>query len=169
MKKPMDLSDPASSWAIEFGKKEKKVSLFLEGSPIAMMRHRMATTDKKGRKLNFPHLYNKQDGLVKSVRNDIYFTMLRTGAPGVRFLGAVRIRFVFVFNVPKSWPGKKKETALSKPYPVTVKPDLDNLEKFYMDVFTGLFYGDDKQVAGLESQKIYGRTAGTSITLEEWA
>jgi crossover junction endodeoxyribonuclease RusA len=48
-----------------------------------------------------------------------------------------------------------------------VRPDLDNLIKFILDVANGVLYEDDKQVAKITAEKTYDQKARTEITIME--
>lgn len=67
--------------------------------------------------------------------------------------------------LPKSWSQKRKNELLDKP--VTTKPDLDNYLKFYLDVLNGIAYQDDKQVAEVFCQKLYGKEACVKVHITE--
>lgn len=67
--------------------------------------------------------------------------------------------------LPNSWSQKRKNELLDKP--VTTKPDLDNYLKFYLDVLNGIAYKDDKQVAEVFCQKLYGKEACVKVQISE--
>lgn len=48
-----------------------------------------------------------------------------------------------------------------------VRPDLDNLVKFVLDVANGVLYEDDKQVAKITAEKTYDIESRTEITITE--
>jgi Holliday junction resolvase RusA-like endonuclease len=49
----------------------------------------------------------------------------------------------------------------------SVKPDLDNMIKFYADVCNGIVYEDDAQLAKITAEKIYSKEPRTEITITE--
>ena len=56
----------------------------------------------------------------------------------------------------------------------SVRPDIDNLVKFYMDLFNKGFYIDDSQICGLATIKVYSDDweynndhPRTEVTIEE--
>lgn len=65
---------------------------------------------------------------------------------------------------PQSWSQKRLKSAEGQ-Y-VTTKPDIDNIEKFYLDVLNGIAYSDDKLIASLWCEKVYSDTPGVWIDLE---
>ena len=61
---------------------------------------------------------------------------------------------------------KKVDAMLSGITKHTKKPDLDNIQKFYMDVFNGLVWLDDSQVWKAEVEKGYTQDPQTIIRVE---
>lgn len=60
-----------------------------------------------------------------------------------------------VFQVPKSFTKSKQQLVTTGKITPTVKPDLDNLSKCFMDSLNGEAYNDDKQVVKLLVKKRY--------------
>ena len=68
------------------------------------------------------------------------------------------------FEIPKSWPKKKKELAqrnLIHPK----KPDIDNVIKIIMDGMNGHIYEDDSQVYIVKGTKQYSDVPGVTVFL----
>ena len=65
--------------------------------------------------------------------------------------------------IPKSLSEAKKNAKLWGLIKHTAKPDLDNLEKFYLDCLTGIIFSDDSQVVQLSSKKLYSNHPRTEI------
>lgn len=75
--------------------------------------------------------------------------------------GPVRLKLMFWFRRPKAHFNSKGEKKDSAPVWSVGKPDLDNLAKAVMDALTNAgVWLDDKQVASLEIEKLYGPTTG---------
>ena len=64
-----------------------------------------------------------------------------------------------------SWSKKRKYENEGKPS--TVKPDVDNIEKLYLDALNGVAYDDDNQVTALIVQKRYDWTDSVTVIIEE--
>lgn len=47
------------------------------------------------------------------------------------------------------------------------KPDLDNLLKFYLDLFTNVVYKDDNQICSLSAIKVFAPQGETKITVSD--
>lgn len=77
------------------------------------------------------------------------------------FKGPLHLELTFYMQMPKS---EKKREKLAARYH-TIKPDIDNLEKFVLDIANGVLYGDDCIVASLTSRKIYDVNPRTVIEI----
>jgi len=81
--------------------------------------------------------------------------------------GALKVSIEAVYEIPKSYTKKKRESLYGKPK--ITKPDADNVAKFYLDVMSGLVYDDDNVVAELSVRKRYiqdGESAFVRIIIE---
>lgn len=65
------------------------------------------------------------------------------------------VQMTFYIKVPESWPESRRNEALWGIEPCICKPDLDNMEKFYLDCCSNSLFPDDKQVFLLTSTKKY--------------
>lgn len=105
--------------------------------------------------------YDKQSKEKEMVR-----WQLRSHFDRDPFPGPVRVCFKFKMPIPKSASRKMREQMLLNNVKHMKRPDLDNLEKFYMDCMTGIVYRDDCQVWGQgESHKVYSEQPGVIITV----
>lgn len=71
--------------------------------------------------------------------------------------GIIDVEFTFKFPMPKYIKENRLKLYLAENQILlpSIKPDLDNLEKFYLDCMNGIVYHDDKQVTSLKSKKVY--------------
>lgn len=81
------------------------------------------------------------------------------------FKGPLQIDIVFFFKVPPSFSEKKKLERYGKPH--MVKPDLDNLIKFILDIANDILYDDDCTVSSITAQKIYDENPRTVLSITE--
>lgn len=97
------------------------------------------------------------------------------------FTGPVLLKFVAVFEIPRSWPKKLQAAARNGTLFCTKKPDKDNIEKLIVDALTpprrkrgdegpapsvaGFAWVDDQQVMG-GGVKRYGYPPRTDVILE---
>jgi len=93
---------------------------------------------------------------TKDSENSIGLWLKAKGAP--LFSGAVYMEIIFIFVRPKS--AKKRLYH-------TVKPDIDNCLKLFMDASNGILFDDDKQVVKLISEKIYGEMDCIQVLIKE--
>lgn len=67
--------------------------------------------------------------------------------------GAITIDLECHFKLPKNTSKKKAQELIGKP--CMKKPDIDNIEKIYLDALNGWLYEDDKQVFKISATKIW--------------
>lgn len=79
--------------------------------------------------------------------------------------GAINLKLVFFFKVPKSTSQIKKDLMLNGSLHCTKRPDLSNCVKFIEDVCTGILWKDDSQVISLHAEKIYSSQEATLIIM----
>ena len=71
--------------------------------------------------------------------------------------------FEFHILPPSSLKHKKNLILWTKD--ATARPDLDNMEKFYLDCGTGIFWSDDKKIVRISSTKYYSENPKTLIKI----
>ena len=69
--------------------------------------------------------------------------------------GALEMKVICEYQVPKSYTKKKKSLAKDGLLPKLTSPDVDNLSKTVLDALNKIAYEDDKQVISLLSEKRY--------------
>lgn len=67
------------------------------------------------------------------------------------------VRLIFCLPMPKNWTDGRKNAVLWGLEECSCKPDIDNLEKFYLDCFSGIFFSDDRQVCSMTSKKKFSQ------------
>ena len=70
-------------------------------------------------------------------------------------------------TIPQSWSKKKQLEYSLRPYPVTVKPDVDNCAKSVLDALNGVFYTDDRLVSELSVKKVYSENSFVTVECVE--
>ena len=83
------------------------------------------------------------------------------------FTSEIRVCIKAVFEVPKSYSKKRRESLLSSRTGYTHKPDADNISKIILDSLNGLAYVDDSQVTTLLIYKEYGQENKVIVDIEE--
>lgn len=82
-----------------------------------------------------------------------YEKKIRKEIKGTRLNGAISIELECHFCLPKNTSKKKRNELLGKP--CLKRPDIDNIEKIYLDALNGWLYEDDKQVYRISATKIW--------------
>lgn len=84
--------------------------------------------------------------------------------------GYTVLKFTFTFSVPSSTSKKKRIEMLAGKI-IPTRCDCTNLQKLYEDCLKKIVIDDDRKVAKIFSEKIYGEKEGVKIvvyTLEEY-
>lgn len=71
----------------------------------------------------------------------------------------IEMYLTFCYKRPRNhYTSKNKILKLKPDAPMyrASTPDLDNLEKFVLDSYEGIFYKNDSQIVRLSSEKLYG-------------
>lgn len=110
---------------------------------------------RTGRYKNF---YNPSKHAMDNVK-----TYLKATYTGPVFKGALHVIFLFEMPIPDKWPLTKQTKALLGDIPHIVKPDVDNMQKFYGDCMTKIIYQDDSQIVKPECCKYYSEIPRTRI------
>lgn len=81
------------------------------------------------------------------------------------FLGPLQIEIAFYFPFPKNMSQRKKDEMRYNFRPI--KPDIDNLIKWVLDVCNGILYEDDAIITSLSAYKMYDDVARTEFVIHE--
>lgn len=130
------------------------ISLELFGDPVAQKRPRFARQGK------FVTCYDEQARLKEGYRWQIrsQFREEPWGMP-------IALDLVFFMPIPKSLSKIKKRQMENGLIGHMVKPDLDNICKFFLDCLNGLAFKDDAQICEIRAKKIYSSKPGTLIRM----
>lgn len=93
--------------------------------------------------------------------------MRRTGTSAFEKNVPLRVELTFVFNRPQRQLGTGRNAGRTKktaPAHLVYKPDIDNLEKFVLDVCNNEVWHDDCQVVSLSAIKRYARDGESAHT-----
>lgn len=123
------------------------MSYVVEGAPVALKRPRFGV----GR------VYDSQKQLKYSVGIQLkvqHFLPL--------FTGPLSMDVVFYMPIPV---GLRKKIGMSPREPHHVKPDIDNLIKFILDVANDIILTDDAQISKLTASKVYSSAPRTEFTI----
>lgn len=101
----------------------------------------------------------------KEIKEEVAWHLLRQRKKPYLLAGPLELNVTFYMKIPKSTSKKNKLALINQPHPI--KPDLDNLIKFILDVASGLLYKDDKSIATITARKLYGDIPRTLFTLRK--
>jgi Holliday junction resolvase RusA-like endonuclease len=135
--------------------KSKTLEILIPGNPIALRRPRFT---------KYGHAYDSQKNEKKVVRMLIKQQIDRFYDAET----AVLMDILFCLKRPKSHYGTGKNSDIIKqsaPKYHIVKPDVDNLAKFYLDCMTGVVFYDDSQIVELIAKKQYAENPSVRINL----
>jgi len=129
------------------------ITINLPGRPIPLARHR--TTAVRGRLKQYDS-QKKQKAAVQAMM------LQQIGLKTPRLLDYDSYTVTFVFSFYKPFVDLYKDAwGFMEAY--AQKPDIDNLEKFYLDCGNGLLWTDDAKVDKVIKIKTYGKTSHTEM------
>ena len=121
-------------------------AVVIHGIPTPKGRPRVVVIDGKARGLT----PKKTRTAIEDIKLQLYLNR-----PKKLLEGALAVRIAYTLIKPKS---------ARRVYP-TVKPDLDNLDKMYLDCMNKIYYKDDSQICDKVVTKRYGNVDQTIIEL----
>lgn len=89
------------------------------------------------------------------------------------FTKALHLDAVFYFNIPLTqmnrMTSKSRSNKLFKEEGTAhaIRPDLDNIVKFLLDVCNGIIYRDDSLISSMSVKKVYSENPRTEFTITE--
>lgn len=143
------------------------MKIIIQGPPIPKMRARFC---KRGKVMMS---YDPQEQDKRDVKNKILY-QLRNALDGSDKKIAMEasnlssntlftVEMCFHLPMPKKEPQSKRNEKLWGFHRCNTKPDLDNLEKFYLDCANGILFHDDRMIVSLHSTKVYSDNPRTEI------
>ena len=129
------------------------ITLNLPGKPLYLARHRRKA---RGSKIWEYDSQKKQKAAVQAMM------LQQIGLQTPRLLAYDSYTVTFVFSFYKPFVDLYKD-AWGFMEPHNQKPDIDNLEKFYLDCGNGLLWTDDAKVDRVNVIKTFGKTSTTEM------
>lgn len=105
----------------------------------------------KGKGRPRTNFYSKR--IYTPITTKRYERLIRSNIPMHKVDGAITIDLECHFKLPKNTSKKKVQELIGKP--CMKKPDIDNIEKIYLDALNGWLYEDDKQVYRISATKVW--------------
>lgn len=94
-----------------------------------------------------------------------YEKKIRKEINGIKLNGAISIELECHFCLPKNISKKKRKELLYRP--CLKRPDIDNIEKIYLDAFNKVLYDDDKQVYRIDAVKVWDNEEYVIVSINE--
>lgn len=145
------------------------MKIIVPGEPTSQCRPRFSR--RGGRVLTFDPLANRKRAVKKVISDQLEQAISSENretsieASNLALDEFFHVTILFFISIPKSFSEAKRNAKLWGIGKHTSKPDLDNLEKFYLDCLTGIIFDDDSRVVRLESIKIYSDKPRTVIKI----
>lgn len=133
----------------------------IKGNPVAQQRHRH-TQNHKGNIWAYDPLARDKAVLRHGLAAD-----LKEQAPSFEMFEYPNVRFRFYMKIPKYMPKKLKEKARTMKMRHVKKPDCDNLQKYYLDCMSKIFFHDDRAVKIDGAEKVYSTDPRVEIEIVE--
>ena len=127
----------------------KTAEYSIDGVPVSQVRHSISVRNGK------PRAFYKSKTFRRGKINALNNITVQHYKKGFRFIPAkvpVKVKLTYVFPRPQLLKTKKSEPGF---IPHTVKPDIDNLDKLYLDCLSGIAFNDDNQICRIESTKVF--------------
>lgn len=134
-----------------------------DGEPVGKGRPRVTARGGK-----FAHAYTPKK--TKDFENDIRFAFNVSNCEKVPVYDkdtSLIARMTFAFEVPKSYPKKKRAACLSGEIGHTKKPDTDNCIKAVLDALEGGAFETDASVVKIIAEKIYAKEPFVEVEIDE--
>lgn len=127
----------------------------IPGKPFAKERHRVGVVSGHARAFTPPKTRSFEQKVAEIAR-PMFPSPLE---------GAVKLRIVATFEIPKSWSKKRRSEMIGAYH--TQKPDGDNLAKSILDGLNRVAFADDAQVADQRCVKRWGLYAETYVEVAQ--
>lgn len=135
------------------------MKIIIPGKPLAQQRHRH-TVNNKGKVWAYDPLARE-----KAITKQHIAVLLMNECPNFTPLKIADVGFIFYMPIPKYLRVKEKKLAKEERLRHIVKPDVDNLCKFYLDSMVKLILTDDNGVKLVGAEKIYSPAPRIEIVI----
>jgi Holliday junction resolvase RusA-like endonuclease len=130
---------------------KRSLTFELPFSPIALKRPRFSSH----------HVWDEQ----KQIKINSGIILANQFANQDKFVGPLRLGAHFFFKIPESFSKTKQKQLINAFRPI--KPDLDNLIKFVLDVGNNILYNDDALFVEIIARKLYSEESKTVFIISE--
>lgn len=135
------------------------IRIEIPGEPISKARHRLFRRGSKNM------MYDPQNAKKQHLKTYIKAYMKKHGINILHRTMSCSVKFQFYFSIPGNLTKKLRNYYMWGKRNHLINKDIDNCEKFYLDVGNKILYHDDKQITTLQSLKSYSINPRTVIEL----
>lgn len=138
----------------------------LAGNPIPKKRHRSCL--RHGKIHSYDEQYDDKTTVAWKLETQLIHASRCTNskiseeAQSLKGSDYFEVSMEFYISVPESTPTTKRNQMLWSSHAI-VKPDLDNMVKFYLDAGNKILWDDDKKIVDLRATKVYSENPSTII------
>lgn len=130
------------------------ISLDLYGDPIPKKRAR--TFNNHGKIVTWDSQDKLKEGYKWQIRSQYREEPLQC---------PVMVDVLFMMPIPKSTSKVKQRAMINGTFHHMSRPDVDNLQKFILDVLNEVVLKDDSQIIEIHAKKIYSTKPGTHVRI----
>lgn len=130
------------------------ISLDLYGDPVPQARAR--TVRRGGKSITYDPNCKLKEGYKWQIRSQYREEPLTV---------PVAIDVLFMMPIPKTTSKTKTAAMINGTIHHMKRPDLDNLEKFLLDVLNEVVLKDDAQIVEMHARKVYSSKPGTYVRI----
>ena len=116
---------------------------------------------KRARKGKFG-FYDPQNKIKRELKEWFYAEMIQKGVKMISKV-PVEVKMTFHMPIPKSASKTLKNKYRQYCCPHIVKPDIDNIVKFYLDAMSSVVYQDDNCIFSVHATKVYSDQPRTEL------
>ena len=132
-----------------------EITITVPGDPKGQPRPRFSRCG------GFTRVYDPAAKMKKSICN-----IISQQFKGDIIHSAIEVDIVFYMPIVKSTTKRNRVLMLENRIKHTKKIDIDNAQKLFFDVMSGLIYHDDNQIWEVEAKKLYSEIPRTCIKLK---
>lgn len=135
------------------------MQIIIQGQPIAQQRGKISTRG------GFPRLYSEQASKKRIMRAVIEHDVKRMGIDLEAYFSLpIKLVVSFYMKIPDSLSKAQKNAKLWNTWH-DVKPDIDNLQKWVLDLLKDIAFKDDAQIVEIYAVKKYSENPCTIIDI----
>ena len=146
--------------------KEFTFKFSMDGKPENYTRERYTSRGKRFYNAKASRYGEVKQLIKEKLKDDSSFKELQSLLKDDSLEYFLELECTYFIKIPKNDSKKIKEKKLSGILRPTIRPDLDNYDKFINDVFHDVFFDDDKRIVKSCSEKRYAEEYRTDVVVK---